>query len=86
MFKSEQDTFWGEVAVLAVMASWHEDRAVLCFAEGAGAGTGLACPSLSLSVLLPTRPLFVLHMPGPRSAQTVEISFAENYTSDQNVS
>lgn len=59
---------------------------VLCLGEGAGAGLGLLCSSPSLSARLPILLLFFLHMPGPRSAQTVEISFAENCTSDQNVS
>lgn len=66
----------------------HEDRVVSCtwVRVLAGAGAGLLRPSPSLSARLPTLLLFILHMPGPRSAQTVEISFAENYTSDQNVS
>lgn len=63
-----------------------EDQVVSCTCVGVLGQSVLLCPSPSLYSHLPALLLFVLHMPGPCSAQTVEISFAENYTSDQNVS
>ena len=79
---------WCQGWALITFWTWRGWRpsCLLHLGEGAGAGAGLLLPSPSFSARLPTLLLFVLHMPGPRSAQTVEISFAENYTSDQNVS